>query len=162
MTTYTTFSQPARATFQFSPTLDGATYNAIVNWNLFSQRYYINIYDTSGNLIVAQAMVGSPTGVNIAAATWANGTVTITTSAPHGYSIGKNVQLTITGVTPSAYNGLYNCLITGTMTFNYLLTANPGVATAYGAVNYNISLTAGYFASTLVYRIANQQFEVSP
>lgn len=27
---------------------------------------------------------------------------------------------------------------------------------------YDISLTAGYFASTMVYRQANQQFEVSP
>lgn len=28
--------------------------------------------------------------------------------------------------------------------------------------NYNISLTAGYFTSTLIYRTANQQFEISP
>jgi hypothetical protein len=27
---------------------------------------------------------------------------------------------------------------------------------------YNISMTAGYFTSTLIYRTANQQFEISP
>lgn len=77
------------APFQFQPTLDGQVYNAVVTWNLFAQRYYLNVYDLAGNLIVATAMVGSPLG-------------------------------------------------------------------------YDVSLVAGYFASKLVYRIANRQIEVSP
>lgn len=40
-----------------------------------------------------------------------------------------------------------------------LIEAIPLIGSPPG---YDISLSAGYFASTLVYRAANQQFEVNP
>lgn len=89
MTTVTAFSPSPLGPFQFQPTLDGVEYNAIVTWNTYAQRWYVNVYDQSGTLIVAIARVGSPPG-------------------------------------------------------------------------FDISLVAGYFASTLVFRQATQTFEVSP
>ena len=89
MTTVYDFTPTASAPFQFQPTLDGTTYNVIITWNVFGQRYYINIYDLSGNLILCMPFIGSP-------------------------------------------------------------------------LNYDLSLTAGYFSSTMVYRIDNAQIEVSP
>jgi hypothetical protein len=49
-------SQP----FQFQATFDTNPYNVIVTWNLFGQRYYVNVYDTSGALVASEALTGSP------------------------------------------------------------------------------------------------------
>ena len=91
MTTYTDFAPSATEVppFQFAPTLDGEVYNATATWNVFGQRWYLNIYSSSGDLILATPIVGSPQ-------------------------------------------------------------------------NYDISLVAGYFTSTLIYRQANNQFKVTP
>ena len=50
---------------QFQATLDGAAYTIIITWNVFGQRYYINVLDTSGALVLCTALVGSPNGYDI-------------------------------------------------------------------------------------------------
>ena len=65
MTTYVNFTPSASAAFQFQATLDGQIYNVVVTWNLFGQRYYINVYDLSNNRIVSQPMLPSPIGYNL-------------------------------------------------------------------------------------------------
>ena len=89
MTTYVDFSPSTTASFQFQPTLDGAIYTAIINWNLYGQRYYLNLYTLQGTLVLCIPLIGSP-------------------------------------------------------------------------ATYDISLTAGYFTSTLIYRVQNAQIEISP
>lgn len=86
--TYIQFQPSDSAPFQFTATLDAVQYNVAVTYNIAGQRYYINIYDQQGALIVCKPMVSSPPG-------------------------------------------------------------------------YDISLTAGYFTSTMVYRGVNQQIEIS-
>jgi hypothetical protein len=81
------FTPSNNSNFQFQATFDNVQYNVIVNWNIYGERYYINIYDTNNALILCVALIGSP-------------------------------------------------------------------------LNYNISLTAGYFTTQLVYRQPTQQFEV--
>lgn len=162
MTTFFNFTPSATSVYQFQPMLDGQTYNVTVPWSLFGQRYYIQVADLSGNVIVYEALAGSDTGVNIASLSWSQGQVTLMTSEDHGYGIGSIVDLTVSGCAPATYNGRYQCHITGADTLVYSLTSNPGVATGFGALTYDISLVSGYFASTLVYRQPNQQFEVSP
>lgn len=162
MTTYFNFTPSATAAFQFQPTLDGQVYNATILWSLFGQRYYLQLADLSGNIIVYEALAGSDTGVNISSLVWSQGDVTLTTSAPHGYDIGKVIDLTVSGCAPAGYNGRYQCQITGADTLVYALASNPGVTTGFGALTYDISLVSGYFASTLVFRQPNQQFEVNP
>lgn len=83
------FTPSATSAFQFQATLDGGSYTIIVTWNVYAQRYYVNIYDNYNSLIVTLPLIGSPS-------------------------------------------------------------------------EYSISMTAGYFTSTLVYRTANQQFEITP
>jgi hypothetical protein len=83
------FNPSVNAVFQFQPTLDNTVYNVSVTWNLFGERYYVNINTLQGILVVSLPLIGSPN-------------------------------------------------------------------------NYDISLTAGYFTSTLVFREFSQQFEVSP
>ena len=169
MTTYVPFAPSAVQAFSFQATLDGQQYNVVITWNLFGQRWYVNVYALDGTLIVARAMTGSATGVQLAGLTWSNGEVEATTQEPHGYAVGQSIALTVSGAVPSGYNGLFQCLITGPSTFSYPLASYPGAATAFGAVSYDVNLVGGvpnengnYFASTLVFRQDSNQFEISP
>lgn len=63
------FNLPVTGNFQFSPVLGGVTYIATVTWNLYGQRYYIQIATTTGNVIMYRPVVGSPPeyDINLAA-----------------------------------------------------------------------------------------------
>jgi len=65
MTTYTIFSPAPNSLFQFTPTLDGQQYNAIITWNLAGQRWYLNLYTLSNVLVLSIARVGSPDDYDI-------------------------------------------------------------------------------------------------
>jgi len=67
MTTLVNFNPSANANFQFSPTLDGINYTAICTYNIYGQRYYLNIYNNSNTLIVTVPIVASPNnyGINL-------------------------------------------------------------------------------------------------
>lgn len=163
------FAPSTSAPFQFSPTLDGQIYNATVPWLLFGARFYLNLVALDGTPILYTAIAGSPPALQLQSLSWANGSVSAGTAVPHGYRIASTVALTISGCTPDAYNGKINALITGPSSLSYLLANDPGSATVFGAVAYNLNLIGGvakedgtFFASTLVYRTQNRQFEVSP
>lgn len=66
-TTVINFNPDNSASPPFSTlvTLDGATYVLTATWNLFGQRWYINIYDTNQNLVLCQALTGSPYGFDL-------------------------------------------------------------------------------------------------
>jgi hypothetical protein len=169
VTTFVDFVSSQTAPFSFQPTLDGTVYAATVTWNLFAQRYYLNLNALDGTLIFSLPLVGSPVGVALAGLSWAFGTVEATTEAPHGYEEGSTVALTLSGSAPDAYNGRFLCLVTGDATFTYPLAEDPGDTASLGVVNFNVNLLAGYydasgqpFSSTLVYRPANKQFEINP
>lgn len=51
--------------FQFQATLDGEAYTITILWNLFGQRYYVNIASVDGVRILTTAMVGSPLDYDI-------------------------------------------------------------------------------------------------
>jgi len=65
MMTTILFNPSPLANFQFNPTLDGVTYVAICTWNIYGERYYINIYDNNGTLIVTNPIVASPDDFDI-------------------------------------------------------------------------------------------------
>jgi type IV pilus assembly protein PilY1 len=53
-------------------------------------------------------------------------TVTVRTTANHGFgSTGSTVTVTITGATPTAYNGTWTATITGNKSFTYSISASP-------------------------------------
>lgn len=81
------FNPTTSANFQFNATFDGSSYSVVVTYNIYGERYYVNIYDTTNQLIVCLPLIGSP-------------------------------------------------------------------------LDYDISLTAGYFATKLIYRAPNRQFEI--
>ncbi len=157
------FNPTGQAAFVFSPTLDGQQYQGIVTSSFFGQRYYLNLYSLSNELVVALALVGSPGSIALQTLAWSGGRASARTAIRHGYKTGRIVTLTVANVTPDGYNGTFQCLITGPSTFSYALASNPGTVSALGSVAYNINLVGAFFeTSSLVYRVAAQQFEVAP
>jgi hypothetical protein len=65
MTTLINFDPASTANFQFNPVLDGITYTAICTYNLYAPRYYVNIYDNNGTLIVTRPIIASPDNYDI-------------------------------------------------------------------------------------------------
>ena len=77
--------------------------------------------------------------------------VTATTTAPHGFTNGDTVNLTIAGAVPAGYNGSFICTVTGTSTFTYPLASNPGLETTPGTyvpgeVNSLVERATTFFA----------------
>lgn len=166
MTTFTDFVPSSIKPFQFQLTLDGASYTLVVTWGLAGQRWYVNLYDQTGIIVFYLPLIGSSNAMAIESLTWSATThlVTATTSRPHGLELGTVVTLTISNVFPSAYNGIINLMPIGSRVLTYYRATEPGGdATIQGTIGRDINLGAGYLkTSTLVFREATQQFEVSP
>ena len=163
MTVYT-FQPSLQNVFQFQPLLDGETYTASILWNVFRQGYYIQLVDQNGNVIFLLPLVGSSTGIDIQSATWDQNTglVTVTAALPHGLPLNSAVNVTVSGMTPDAYNGDVLAYVQNRTQFTYPISADPGPVTTLGVVRVDLSLTAGYFSSKMVYRPSIQQIEVTP
>jgi len=59
------FAPPPGQPFQFSCVLDGQTFECTVTWNVFEQRYFINLVTSAGERVLSIARVGSPSGYDI-------------------------------------------------------------------------------------------------
>jgi hypothetical protein len=104
----------------------------------------INFFPTPTDVTLRQgytrySQITTSTGVvSIDTITFNDTLVTLTTVSAHGLSTGNYVS--ITGVTPSVYNGIYQITVTSTTVFTYRLTSVPsGNATVVGA--YTIGIT---------------------
>ena len=89
--------------------------------------------------------------LSITSMAWGSSVVTVTTTAPHGFTTADTLPLTISGVTPAGYNGTFTCTITGANTFTYPLVSNPGTATVQGKytpedVNELLAMATTFFA----------------
>lgn len=84
-----------------------------------------------------------PYATTVAAAAWAGGTATatVTTSAAHGLATGQTV--TLSNISPTAWNGTYVITITDTTHFTYALAANPGTYSSGGQVSAPLATVAG-------------------
>lgn len=144
--------------FQFQATLNGDIYNVIVTWNIFGQRFYINLYDVSGTLVLARAL--SPSGPQfLGNLSWANGIVTAALTQPHLVPIGSVAQVTISQ-TSGEYDGQFQALATDEMTLTYPLAVNPGDVSE-GQLSFDLNLLDGYGIGTLLFHDDSQQFEYS-
>ena len=128
LTTTNEISAPAASLTRAGAT---ATYRATVPHG-WSTGTFVTVVgaiqpEYNGRFSITVPAAAANTGV-----TWAaggGGTVTIT-SAGHGHQVGDWV--TISGVTPAAYNGTFQILTAAANTFTYSLAPNPGVAGVLG------------------------------
>jgi hypothetical protein len=165
MTTFIDFVPNPNGAVTFLVTLDGTEYRAQVMWNLFGQRYYLNVYTLNGGLVFSVPLIGSLNGFNIESINWYSGRATVKLLNIPNWAFGVTGNLTISGCTPDVYNGTVKGLTLAhdSRSFSYPLAVDPGLPSVVGVVYANINLAAGYVeTSTLVYRPANRQFEVTP
>jgi parallel beta-helix repeat protein len=91
------------------------TGNSVYN-NYLSGIYILDCKNvlTSANTVVNNNI---STLLSVSSITQSSGTVTVTTSASHGYTTGN--LITIMNAIPAEYNGTYTITVTGTNTFTY-------------------------------------------
>jgi len=58
-------SASASPPFQSQVTLDGVSYSMQTMWNIYAQRWYVSLVDQSGNVVINQPLIGSPSSSNI-------------------------------------------------------------------------------------------------
>lgn len=54
------FRPSGNVPFQFQATLDNINYSVVITWNLFGERYFINIYTLNGTLVYSGPLIASP------------------------------------------------------------------------------------------------------
>lgn len=160
MSTTVQFAPSTSAAFRFQPVIAGKQYTAIVTWNVFGQRYYLNLFDTSGNLVLTTAVVSSGPRVS-ATMTWVDtgigGLATATTAVPHNVPVGglANVQIS---QTDSPYDGHWQVLSTGPNTLTFAIP-NPNESQPLpGQLSFNLNLVPA-LGGWLIFRYDVSQFE---
>lgn len=162
MSTSVPFTPSTTSAFTFQPSIAGVQYTAVVTWNLFGQRYYLNLFDTSGNLILCTAIVSSGPRFGVTLS-WENdgvaGVATAITNAPHNVPVGTlaNVYISQTG---TAFDGYQQALATGPQTLTYGLSNPDETQPVIGQASFNVNLVATVIPSGwLIYRYDEQLFE---
>jgi hypothetical protein len=162
MTTFP-FSPSPLQNATFNPVLGGQTYVATITWNVYGQRWYLNLSDSNGNPVITTAVVASQDPQGISAITWAENVVTVTTADPHWLPVGSKAILYLSGNTPDAYNGLYTVNVTGPSSFTYALDGDPGLNTVAGVFGGVVDLSAGLVpGSMLLFYEGTMQFATTP
>jgi hypothetical protein len=165
MSTVLAFQPSTTSPFTFQFTLNGVPYIATITWNIFGERYYLNLTDLAGVLVLSRALVSSGPRFG-ASVTWANGSAIVTTAANHNVPIGwaANMRVSQTG---TSFDGNYQALSTGRQTLIYPLQIRPQAPLPQsGVVSFDVNLVDGvtdskgnFLGSFLLYHCDTQQFE---
>lgn len=162
MTTYP-FTPSPLLNQVFNPILGGNTYTATITWNVFGQRWYLNLTDAAGTVVITTAVVSSQNPQAISSLSWDDNVVTVQTQNPHWLPLGWVGKLYLSGNVPSAYNGLVTATATGPATLTFALDDDPGQVTGTGNFGGVIDLSAGAVpGSMLLYFASAQQFATTP
>lgn len=155
---FVSFAPSVSGPFIFQPVIGGVNYNAVITWNLFGERFYLNLYDQGGNLLLCTAMVAS--GPRFSATfTWSANVATAVMQSPHNVPIGGLVQVRMSE-TDSSFDGTVQALAINATTLTYALSGNPDVATpATGIVDFALNLVATLNIGWLLFHLDTMQFE---
>ena len=187
MTTIVQFNPQPTSVFRFSPVLDGITYSATVTWNVYGQRYYLNIYTVDGTLKLSIPLIGSPDSGFVESVQETVTTVVFVANTINGafraYPITAvnvdqliiNMSLSGTGVqsqsllssTGTDGNGFYMQFtksftqsVTGNeLTLTFVQRTSLWIPSVDGNMG-DINLTNGYFDTPIIYRATSKNFEI--
>lgn len=160
MSTTVPFTPSTTSIFGFQPVIGDIQYNATVTWNLYAQRYYLNLFDTGGNLILCTAIVGSGPRLG-ATLTWANvggGVATATTASPHNIPIGQVANVRISQ-TNTVFDGNWQVLSTGPTKVTYALPNPNENQPLAGQLSFPVNLVQVLGIGWLLYWYDDQMFE---
>jgi hypothetical protein len=91
----------------------------------------------------------------ISAASAVANVATITVPATTDY-VGTTYQITVTGVTPAAYNGTFTGTIASATTITYPLGSTPGAGTVFGSVSYPGIIPIGLSSTLWAHAVPNK------
>lgn len=103
-------------------------------------------YQYCGTLADVEALLH--TSAALTSLEWNTGTVTATATAAIGLTSGQTFLTTISGAVPTAYNGTYLATVTGSDTFTYAITSDPGTETSPGTYTEPAVAFVGNAATT--------------
>lgn len=95
-----------------------------IRWNPRAGDYRYRVYKQRGGSYGYIGQVPLITGETISSITNVGATATLTTAAAHGLATGDRV--TVSGATPSAYNGSFTITVTTSTAFTYTMLSTPG------------------------------------
>jgi hypothetical protein len=146
----------------FQVTLDGATYNIVITWNVSAQRFYVNVYDSNGNLICAVPLTESPPDITISDMYWDQNRQVVVVNSPTYICrpYGQIVRYTISNCYPDVFNGTFNCLMESLHVFSYQMVNDPGQIVTIGSAGVHFNMLEPWFNSSFIYR--KKRFEVNP
>jgi hypothetical protein len=162
MTTYIPFVPSNVNAPRIALQLDWQDITMIPTWNVAAQRYFINLFTVDGVWICTVPMIETAPGQRVLAMTYddAQGVLVGRMENPMWRSTGQIVDYTLEDFTPTAINGMQQCLTLADQRFSFA-APNPGVISVMGYASRYENMVAGYFQySTLIYR--NKQFETNP
>ena len=162
MTTYFQLLPNNRKAQSFMPTFDGAMYNVTIYWNISAQRFFVNCKDIGGNLIFMVPLIGNMPAFQIESLVYdeQNQRVVATVDKQYSLRIGRVINANVINCVPNEYNGSGFIYVLSHNQIFYPLATDPGPVTVLGVIDYLISMTKGYFQSTMIYR--GGYFEVNP
>jgi hypothetical protein len=162
MTSYYRFIPNNKKAPSFTPTFDGIQYNCTIIWNISSLRYFVLCQTMDSQLVFLLPIIESQPAFDLANLEYDDNDqrVIATTINPHGFPIGMVLNMTLINALPIGYNGSGLASIISKNQFVYNMQQNPGQPMVFGSAEFLISMTQGYFQSTLVFR--NSTFEVNP
>lgn len=153
---------------KFTLRLNGEFHVLTVTWNVSSQRYYFNLYDSFGTWIITAPLIATPAGRRIESIVYEAKlrSMRVTLLEPHWRPLGQIVDWTFEGTDPDWLQGRHRCEITGVSEFLFFiarsapaLAIDPGQITLCGTAHRYVNLTEGYIEnSQLIFR--NNAFEV--
>jgi hypothetical protein len=172
MTTTIPFLPSNIRTPTFDAVFDGNNYKVVITWNVSAQRYYINVYSSTGTWIITTALVSSPPARSVAGAAYDPflNAVVVTLVDPSLWPVpvggpmtkpGTIIDYTLEGFQPNTYNGKFRCLHLNNVEFTFPMTTDPGSLIVLGRVSRLLNMIDTVFeVSTMVYR--NGMFEINP
>jgi len=172
MTTIIPFRPSNIAAPSFSCQLDGQTHKVVVTWNVSSQRYFINVYDSVGVWIITMPLISCPPArpVNSARYDPFLNSVTVEMGSYVGWPTpyaglatkpGTIIEYTLEGFQPLTYNGKFRSLHIQSLAFTFPMPTDPGPLVVLGRVSRMLNMVGPVFKnSVMIYR--NGAFEISP
>ena len=101
-----------------------------------------NVITPFKNYLIALNVQRPKYAVTIVSITFVTTTATLTTTSPHNLQTGDSI--TVTGATPTQYNGTFTITRTGANTLTYVMGSAPaGVATVMGTYTVNTTTRLG-------------------
>lgn len=160
MTTLVSFAPTLISVFSFSATFQSGPdpYTVETPGNLFGERWYLRVKDSTNAVVVYRPMVQSGPKFR-GVVSWEKGILTTSLALPHGIRVGRMAQARISQ-TNTNLDDLYLMRAIDSLTLAVSMLSNPQLTGPLnGQIDFPLDLLDGYGIGPLYYHADTQQFE---